>query len=201
MSIPRDVIVIGAAEGGLAPLLVLLKALPAEFPAAVLVTLCRHPRALLGEIMESQADMPISYASDGEEVEIGHIYLSPPEFHLVVRAPGVLGLEARSIGDEPRPAIDGLFRSAAQVYGHRVIGIILSGCDGGGTEGLEAIEDADGIGTVQAPEEAAVPEMPNHALAHDRPHYVASIEGIATLLTTLVGERRVAAIAQKREPS
>jgi chemotaxis response regulator CheB len=63
-----------------------------------------------------------------------------------------------------------------------VIGVVLSGCDGDGTAGLKAIEEADGIGVVQDPDEAAIAEMPEHALLHNSPHYVARIEGMAALL-------------------
>lgn len=193
--IPRDVIVIGAAEGGMAPLIKLTNALPAGLPAAVLVALHTHPQSLglLSELMESHGALSVSYGRDGEEITPDHIYLTPPGFQLTVRAPGVLGLEARATSHEARPAINSLFRSAADVFGHRVIGVILSGCDGDGTEGMQAIEEADGIGVVQDPDEAAVAEMPNHALEHNRPHYVALLDDIATLLVTLVGAQKLRA--------
>lgn len=191
MSIPRDVIVIGAAEGGLEPLAELVQALPADFPAAVLVMLRSdsHALALLGEVVARRAALPIAYAREGGDIRPGEILLAVLGTQLVVRAPGVVGPE-ESFNRESRPSIDAFFRSAADIYGHRVIGVILSGCDGDGTAGVKAIEEADGIGIVQDPEDAAVPEMPNHVLEHDSPHYIAPISGIATLLTTLVGVGR-----------
>lgn len=192
MSIPRDVIVIGAAEGGLAPLKKLTSHLPASLPAAVLVALQAHSDRLnvLAEIRDVHGNgaLPVSHARDGQEIARGHIYLTPPDSELLVRAPGILGLQPRATSREDRVAIDRLFGSAADVFGYRVIGVILSGCDGDGTDGLKAIEKADGIGIVQAPEEADVPEMRNHALEHDRPHYIAPLDGLATLLKTLVGD-------------
>jgi two-component system, chemotaxis family, protein-glutamate methylesterase/glutaminase len=194
MSIPRDIIVIGAAEGGRVPLTKLTNTLPASLPAAVLVALHTHPQSLsvLGELMDSHGAMPVSYGREGQEIARGHIYLTPPDSQLIVRATGVLGLEAHATSHEARPAVDRLFCSAAEVFGHRVIGVILSGCDGDGTDGMKMIEKADGIGIVQDPDDAAVSEMPSHALEHNRPHYVAPIEGITTLLVTLTAQQRSA---------
>ncbi len=85
---------------------------------------------------------------------------------------GRLGLQAlqKHTRESPvqRHAIDSLFESAAAVFGDRTIGIVLSGLDGDGTAGLTAIEEVDGVGIVQDPEEASEPELPVNALRHDQ---------------------------------
>jgi two-component system chemotaxis response regulator CheB len=191
MSICRDVIVIGAAEGGLLALSRLTSSLPAGLPATILVVLHTHRQSLglLAKLMESYSALPVAYARDGEEVKLAGVYLTPAGFQLVVRTPGALGLEPRSMTHDARPAIDRLFQSAAEVYGPRVIGVVLSGCDGDGTQGMKAIEAAGGIGVVQDPRDAAVPEMPVSALQHNSPHHVASIDEMAKLLVTLTSEK------------
>ena len=85
-----------------------------------------------------------------------------------------------------RPAADPLFRSAADVYGARCIGIVLTGGDGDGTNGLRAIKAAGGISVIQDPKEAVAPEMPRHALKGDSPDFVAALSKMPDLLVRLV---------------
>lgn len=190
MTSSRDLIVIGGAEGGLEALVQLARALPAELPAAVVVVLrggVMHAADPVQTLRSARPQFTVSEAKDGETIRAGHVYLSPPDRHLVVAAPGALLLD----GGQPilgyRPAIDRLFKSAASVYGPRVIGVLLTGDDHDGTEGLDAIEEADGIGIVQDPDEAVAPDLPATALTQDHPHYIARLADMATLLTTLVG--------------
>ena len=86
-----------------------------------------------------------------------------------------------------RPAADPLFRSAAPVYGPRVIGIVLTRGDHDGTEGLHAVTTAGGIGIVQDPAEAKAPEMPENAISGDHPDYCVPAAAIAPLLIRLIG--------------
>lgn len=188
----RDVIVIGAAEEGLALLSKLTNSLPAGFPAAVLVVLRTQPRSLavLEKIMSSYAALPVALARQAQELRPGRIYLAPPGSDLVIRAPASIGVEPRP-RDSERRVVDRLFASSAAVFGSRVIGVLLSGCDGDGIEGLSAIEKADGIAVVQDPGDADVSGMTRHALADHRAHYVAPINGMGSLLTTLAHDAPV----------
>ena len=191
MANSRDLIVIGAAGGGLEALVQLAGALPAALPAALLIVLRGGPQRVADPVealCRANPALPASVARNGEAIQAGRLYLAPPDRHLVV-ASGGLTLDAGQPVLGYRPAIDLLFKSAAAVYGPRVIGVLLSGDDHDGTEGLDAIEEADGIGVVQDPDEAQVPDLPATALTQDRPHYVARLADMATLLTTLVGDR------------
>src|SRR5258706_5313299 len=158
----RDMVVIGASRGGLHALSQLLGSLPRDFPAAILVVLHTGPASprLLAEILGGRTALPVSYARDGDEIRPGHVYLAPPDRHLVVRSCGKLGLDAGPKVRHARPAADRLFQSAAEVYGPRVIGIVLTGGDHDGTDGLRAIKAAGGITMVQHPGEAKDPSMP-----------------------------------------
>ena len=113
-----------------------------------------------------------------------------PSLRCHVRASGVFGVERRAAGDGSPRTIDRLLGSVAEIYGPRAIGVILSGCDGDGVDGMDAIEQADGIGIVQDPDEAPEPALPSHVISEDRPHYIATLDGIAVLLDTLVDRRR-----------
>ena len=95
----------------------------------------------------------------------GVIYIAPPDYHLLVEADGSLALSA----DEPvhfsRPSIHVLFQSAAHAFGKRALGILLSGASADGADGLAPIRARGGVTWVQRPESAAVPVMPEAALA------------------------------------
>lgn len=185
---PRDIIVIGGSLGSLEALRTLLKGLPLDFPAAVLVVL-HTPEAgprLLPAILAMDASMPSSYPVDGQAVLAGQIYLASPGLHLQVTAPGLIQLSHGPKVKHSRPAADCLFISAAEVYGSRVIGIVLSGGDGDGTDGAIAIGKANGLVIIQAPHTAQSPSMPNNALRYDHPDYCLPAEDMPALLMRLV---------------
>ena len=104
---------------------------------------------------------------------------------MVVIDEGFMDLHAGSKVHNLRPAADVLFRSAAEIYGPRVIGVVLTGGDGDGTDGLRAIKAAGGLCVVQEPEDADDPSMPLSALYGDHPDYVVSLDEMAGLLTRL----------------
>lgn len=186
MSIPRDVIVIGASKGSLPALQRLLGGLSASLPAAILIVLHVSLDALRLHLMLDQANrLPLIYVCENQALCTGHVHLAAPGMEMVIRTFGCLGVDSAPMGRARRSAIDRLFKSAAKTLGYRVIAVLLSGSDSAGTQGLKEIEQADGIGIVQEPKEAAVSEMPRYAIGHDKPHYIAPVEGIAELLMTL----------------
>lgn len=188
--VPTDslgIIVIGASRGGITALSQLLRSLPRELPvgvAAVLHTAAHSPR-LLDQIVGESSDMPVSYASQGNQLRTGRVYLAPPDHHLVVVRRGVLGLTNGPKVRHSRPAADRLFESAAEVYEDRVIGVVLTGGDGDGTAGLNAIHAKGGIAIVQDPLEAEDRGMPESALSGDSPDFCVRIETMGKLLHAL----------------
>jgi two-component system chemotaxis response regulator CheB len=181
------IVVIGASRGGLEAISTIARSLSPDLPigvAAVLHTSADSPR-ILDEIIGSSAAMPVSYAKQDASILAGHIYIAPPDSHLIVRAPGTFGLEAGPKIRHLRPAADRLFESAAQIYQERVIGVVLTGDDGDGTVGLRAIHAVGGIGIIQDPNEAFDPSMPRSALQGDDPAFCVPLEDMGTLLTTL----------------
>lgn len=151
MSVPRDVIVIGASLGGFEALCRLTRDLPAEFPAAICVVLHTSPNSprLLAEILGRCTPLAVSYARQGVRIRPGHIYIAPPDRHLVVTSIGLLGLDAGPKVHYSRLAADRLFESAAEAYGPRMIGVVLTGGGRDGTAGMRAITSAGGIAIVQ----------------------------------------------------
>lgn len=137
--------------------------------------------------MLGAALLPISYAAQGSAAELGAILLAPPGSHLTVDASSRVSLDrGPKLMRTGRPAIDLLFQSAAAAFGNRVIGVVLSGAGGDGTDGLRAIKAAGGISVVQSPADASVPEMPSNALLGDDPDYCVLLDQIGPLLASLV---------------
>jgi two-component system, chemotaxis family, protein-glutamate methylesterase/glutaminase len=183
----RDIIVIGASEGGIQAVSGVLAPLPAGLPAAIFVVVHTAPRgpALLPQILAGATVLAVSAAADGQAIERGHVYVAPPDRHVIVE-PGRLRLSDGPKENHSRPAADPLFRSAAEHYGPRVVGVVLTGGDSDGTAGARAIKRQGGLVVVQDPDEARNPGMPRHALLRDHPDFRAPLVQIPALLITLI---------------
>ena len=194
MAQERALIVIGASLGGVAALRRIVAGLPADLPAAVLIVLHTGPSSpmAMADILGELTSMSVAYAEQGSVIESGRIYVAPPGWHMVVTADGVVGLHHGAPVNDSRPAVDVLFQSAAQVYGWRVVGVVLTGRDGDGTAGLRAIKLAGGITVVQRPRDAVAPDMPMSAIYGDSPDHVVSLAEMPALLARLVGSGRTA---------
>lgn len=190
MLVNRDIIVIGASLGGIEAIRKLASGFPAHFQAAVMIVLHTGDRSpmFLADIFGRATSLPVSYAQEGDEVRPGHVYIAPPAFHLTTVAPGHLHLDQGPKVKFSRPSADVLFRSAAELYGPRVIGVVLTGGDSDGTDGVKAIKAAGGMSVVQEPMEARDPGMPSNALSGDHPDYKVLLDDMAALLVRLVTE-------------
>ena len=161
----RDIVVIGASAGGVQALDQVVEQLPPDLPAAVLVVLhlAAGGRSVLPSILSRLGSLPASVPSEQQLPERGHIYVAPPDRHLLL-----VGEEVRLTGgpreNGHRPAIDPLFRSAARTYGPRVIAVVLSGTLDDGAAGARMVRDRGGTVIVQHPEDAMYGDMPQNTL-------------------------------------
>lgn len=165
----------------------LVGGLPAEFPAALLIVVHVQPYAVshLPEILSRAGPLPALHPADGTVIRPGHIYVAPPDLHMLVRN-GRISLTRGPRENHTRPAIDPLFRSAARSHRERVIGIILSGALYDGSIGLMAVKTRGGTTIVQEPGEAAIDSMPRSAITQSTPDYIVSVREMPGLLTELV---------------
>jgi two-component system chemotaxis response regulator CheB len=184
-----DAIVIGTSAGGVEALSVLLPALPASMRTSVLIVLHlpRHRPSLLVEIFAPKCALPVREAEDKEPVEAGTVYFAPPDYHLLVDQGPRVALSADAPVNFSRPSIDLLFESAADVWGARLLGIILTGASRDGASGLDAVRRAGGATIVQEPGSAHMPFMTEAALEQTPVDFVLSLEQIADVLRTLGG--------------
>jgi two-component system, chemotaxis family, protein-glutamate methylesterase/glutaminase len=175
------VVVVGASAGGVEALVELVRSLPPTFPHAVLVVLHVSPTgtSMLPAILARACMLPVLSPADGEPLRAGHVYVAPPDMHLVVED-SVLRLSQAPRENGHRPAIDPTMRTASAAYGDATVGIVLSGARDDGTAGLMAIKAGGGTAIVQDPDEALYPAMPLSALAHLTPDAVLPIGAMAT---------------------
>jgi two-component system chemotaxis response regulator CheB len=199
-----DAIVIGGSAGALEALSVLLPALPADTAVAIAIVVHLPPTkpSHLAEVLGNKTRLPVKEAEDKEPVAPGTVYVAPPGYPLLIEKMRTFALSTDELVHYSRPAIDVLFESAAEAYGDRLAGIILTGSNADGARGLAAIKRRGGLAVVQSPEGALVATMPEAAIAIAQADRVLPVEGIAALLAGLAGGLRPAAAgATLREPA
>lgn len=182
----RDIVVVGTSAGGVEALRALVGGLPEDFPGSVFVVMHTAPDSpgVLAQILDRAGKLPTANASNRERIKPGRVYVAPPDTHLLLE-PGVMRLTRGPKENRFRPAVDPLFRSAAAVYGPRVVGVILTGGLDDGTSGLWAVKRLGGVAVVQDPEEAYMPSMPQSALEQVEADYKLPVAEMAPLLARL----------------
>jgi two-component system chemotaxis response regulator CheB len=185
----RDIVCIGASAGGLQPLRDFVHELPASLPASVFVVVHsgRDSPGVLSELLRKSGFLPVEVTKENQPLELGHIYVAPPDHHLLVK-PNRVRVVRGPRENGFRPAVDPLFRTAASAYRERVTGIVLSGGMHDGTAGLLAIKQAGGVAIVQDPEDAVVPHMPLSALANVEVDHVLDSKAMAEMVVRLASE-------------
>ena len=185
----RDIVVIGASGGGVEAASRLVKTLPGDLKAAIFLAIHMAPTipSELPRILSRNGSLPATQAVDGEPIQAGHIYVAPPGRHLL------LGPEKVAVSVDPaeslyRPAVDVLFRSAANFYGPRVIGVVLTGSLDDGTAGLRTVKERGGYTIVQDPDEAHWSSMPASAIAAVTPHEVLKLDQIGPAIAKVVAQ-------------
>jgi two-component system, chemotaxis family, protein-glutamate methylesterase/glutaminase len=183
----RDLVVVGASAGGVEALSTLVATLPQELPASMLVVLhvLSSGTSVLPSILDRAGALPASAARHGQGIERGHIYVAPPDHHMLV-AGDHLGLTRGPRENGHRPAIDPLFRSAARNYGDRVIAVVLSGMLDDGTAGLRVVQRSGGTTLVQDPDDAVYDGMPRSAIDHGAADHIVEIDAMAAAICELI---------------
>ncbi len=160
-----DLVVVGTSWGGLAALRTLVAGLPATFQMAVALVQHRHKESdhLLRTLLQERTALEVCEVEDKMPLQHGRIYVAPPDYHTLVE-PGHFSLSTEAPVRFSRPSIDVTFLSAADSYGHRTVGIVLTGANSDGSEGLRRISDRGGMALVQDPSTAESALMPSAAV-------------------------------------
>ena len=160
-----DLVVVGTSWGGLSALRTLVAGLPPTFRMAVALVQHRHKESdhLLRTLLQERTSLEVCEVEDKMPLEHGRIYVAPPDYHTLVE-PGHFSLSTEAPVRFSRPSIDVTFSSAADSYGHRTVGIVLTGANADGSEGLRRISDRGGMAIIQDPEGAESAMMPAAAV-------------------------------------
>jgi len=183
-----DVVAIAASAGGLSALSALLSALPASFPAAVLIVQHVDPRhrSLMAEILARRSSLRIKEAEDGDSLAAGTVYIAPPNRHLLANSDGTLSLTQSELVHFVRPSADLLFESVAASYKDRAIAVVLTGSGSDGSMGVQAIKKLGGTVIAQDPQNAEFSGMPAAAIQSGAADFVLPLGEIAAALVSLV---------------
>lgn len=161
-----DAVVVGTSAGGVEALLRIFPRLHAGFPLPILTVIHLPPDARGGvaDLFAMKCKLRVKEAEDKEPIEPGCIYFAPPNYHLLVEPDRRLSLSSEEAVMYSRPSIDVLFESAADVYGERLLAVVLTGASSDGAKGLSKVCNAGGVGVVESPDSAHVPTMPLSAM-------------------------------------
>lgn len=180
-------VVIGGSAGSFQVVGRLLHALPREFPLPVILCLHRlkHVRSGFVEALSFKSNVRIVEPYDKEQICSGSAYLAPANYHLYVELGGRFALSTEGMVNHSRPSIDLTFYSVARAYREKALGILLSGANRDGAEGLRYVKQLGGEALVQAPEECEVPTMPEAAMALTAVDGALTTDGLITHLRGL----------------
>ncbi len=184
---PYEAVVIGASAGGIVALKVILSSLPAFFPLPIAIVQHRDERggSFMAEYFNRMSRVRVTEAEDKEPLCAGHAYLAPAGYHLLIEPDRSFSLSVDARVNYSCPSVDVLFESAADAFAESLIGIVLTGANADGAQGLKAVKARGGLAIVQDPESAQARAMPCAALEATTVDYVVDLNRIAPLLVQL----------------
>lgn len=179
-------IVVGTSLGGFSALKTMLRGIPGTFnaPIAIVQHRDKHSGSMLRHSLQQDSALPIQDVEDKDPIRPGQIYLAPANYHLLIE-PGQFALSTDPPVMFARPSIDVLFESAAEVYRDRVIGVVLTGANRDGAQGLAHIKTNGGFAIVQDPKTAYCPVMPEAAIAATTVDSILPLEEIVSTLVRM----------------
>ena len=188
-----EAIVIGVSSGGMNALKNLFSRLPKNFsiPIIILQHIGAHSDNQWINILNKTINIVIKEAEEKEKIESGSAYVSPPNYHLLIERNKTFSFTIDERVNYARPSIDVLFESAAEAYKSKLIGIILTGSNTDGTNGMKRIKECGGLAIAQDPETAESSYMPASAIAAVKMDYILSLQGISDLLIKIDKENNI----------
>ena len=160
------VIVIGGSAGSLEVILALIHRLSHNAGAVVIIIIHRKSDkdSNLENLFSYRAELTVREVEDKEQILPNHIYIAPADYHLLIENEHSFSLDSSEKIHFSRPSIDVTFESVAEIFGARVVGILLSGANADGAQGLLRIKERGGYTIVQDPEDADMGYMPQQAI-------------------------------------
>jgi two-component system chemotaxis response regulator CheB len=183
-----EAVAIGASAGGIDALFTVLGGLRPPMQAAIVIVLHlpENRESRLAEVFASRVGVPVEEAQPHAPVRPGIVFIAPPGYHLLVEKDRTFSLSCDPPVLFSRPSIDVMMESCAEAYGPGLLGIVLTGANEDGAQGLARVKACGGLAAVQDPHEALHPTMPEAAIAAAHPDFVLSLAGLHGLLHTVV---------------
>ena len=183
-----EAVAIGASAGGIDALITLLEGLqpPVHAPIVIVLHLPEAHESRLVEVFAHRMGVPVREAQPHAPVRPGTVFFAPPGYHLLVEADRSFSLSCDPPVLFSRPSIDVLLESCAEAYGNGLAGLVLTGANNDGAQGLARVKACGGLTAVQDPAEALHPTMPEAAIAATDPDFVLPLAGLRSLLHTVV---------------
>jgi two-component system chemotaxis response regulator CheB len=188
-----ELVVIGTSWGGLHALRRVLGGLPANFDLPVVVVQHRHRDSdhLLVSLLQDHTALKVNEIEDKTPLEPGGVYVAPAEYHVLVEK-GQLQLSTEEPVRFSRPSIDVMFESAADAYGSKTIGVVMTGANDDGARGLRRIADRGGAAIIEDPSTAESAIMPAAALKLVPDARVVAVDAMSEVIVKLVVKSRKA---------
>jgi two-component system chemotaxis response regulator CheB len=188
-----EAVVIGVSAGGINALKEIFSQLPADFQLPMIIVQHISPRSnnLWIDFMNDKSKVHIKEADEKEEIKNGWIYIAPANYHLLIEKNKTFSLTIDERVNYARPSIDVLFETAADAYKDKLIGIVLTGSNNDGSNGIKKIKEAGGMTIIQDPETAEYPEMPTFAMEQVKPDYILPLDKIISLLIKIDKKQRI----------
>lgn len=183
-----EIVALAASAGGLRALSQVLAALPADFPAAIVVVQHLDPRhrSLMAEILSRRTALRVKQAEEENRLTAATAYIAPPDRHLLVNSDSTLSLTQSELVHFVRPSADLLFESVAASYRDRAIAVVLSGSGSDGAMGVNAIKKMGGTVIIQDEKTSEFFGMPGAALQTGNVDFILPLDEISSALVTLV---------------
>jgi two-component system, chemotaxis family, protein-glutamate methylesterase/glutaminase len=186
-----EAIVIGVSSGGMNAMKVMFSLLPKEFNTPIIIVqhISSQSENLWIRLLNDKSNLYIKEADEKESIEHGKVYIAPPNYHLLIERDKTFSLTIDERVNYARPSIDVLFESAAEAYKNKLIGVILTGSNNDGTNGLKRIKEYGGLTIVQDPATAESSYMPASAIAVVQMDYILTLENIIKLLIKIDAQK------------
>ena len=167
----------------------ILRHLPSDFVLSIIIVQHQHPESddFMAKFLAARCSLTVKQADEKESILPGVIYIDPPNYHLMIEEDRTFSLTIDKRVHYARPSIDVLFETAADVFGEKLVGIILTGANEDGSHGLRKIKESGGLTIVQDPDTAEVDTMPKAAIASTKVDYILPLEEIGPFICTLYG--------------
>jgi two-component system chemotaxis response regulator CheB len=186
-----EAIVIGVSSGGMNAMKVMFSLIPKEFNTPIIIVqhISSQSENLWIRLLNDKSNLYIKEADEKESIEHGKVYIAPPNYHLLIERNKTFSLTVDERVNFARPSIDVLFESAAEAYKNKLIGVILTGSNNDGTNGLKRIKEYGGLTIVQDPATAESNYMPASAIAAMQMDYILTLENIIKLLIKIDAQK------------